>query len=116
MEILTKDINGFYNYATMRLFMAYSIWERFHGSLYLDWYDCEELAHQTFEGKTAEIEQALESIYSEDRQTALETYNECYDMELGNPNYLDENYEAYALFDKIAKEKQAQRCQKCYNC
>ena len=76
-----------HNYATMRLFMAYSIWERFHGSLYLDWSDCEELAHQTFEGKTAEIEQALESIYSEDRQTAFETYNECYDMELGNPNY-----------------------------
>ena len=104
MEILTGSTTAFYNYVSMRLYMADSQWENVHGedsNIMLDWIDFEELARKKFEGKTAEIEEELQTIDPTDHLSSMQTYEEIYDMVLGNSNYLDNDYEAKKLFDEM---------------
>ena len=104
MEILTDSKSAFYNYVAMRLYMAYSQWENLHGensNIMLDWINFEELAHKKFEGKTAEIEEELQTIDSTDHLLSMQTYEEIYDMVLGNSNYSDNDYEVKKLFDEM---------------
>lgn len=54
-----------------------------------------------FEGKTAEIEEELQTIDPTDHLSSMQTYEEIYDMVLGNSNYLDNDYEAKKLFDEM---------------
>lgn len=91
----------------MRLYMAYSQWKNLHGvssDLMLDWTDFEKMAREQFEGKTAELEEALDGIDPDDRDWTMETYEELYDMALGNSNRLDNDYEAKKLFDEMSKQ------------
>lgn len=80
MEILTNKRNAFYNYVTLRMYLAYHQTEH-HNSDY-DWLDLSKYARIIFEGKTAEVDAVLADIDETDHAEAIESYEELLHMGL----------------------------------
>lgn len=106
VELFTGLLDDFYNFATLRLKLALSQWEKIHGYTSLDWYDLENIAKEKLEDKEDEIEDKLRDIRPGDLAGAVDTYEETFNAIFGDEDRLDNDYKIKQLFDEMEEKHQ----------